>query len=192
MNKPDRLVKLLASASVLAVAAFAAIISYQHIFDLSRRHGQSSLAASLMPLSVDLLIAAASLIALYAVRHALRVPALARVMLGLGIAATIGANGAYGIAYGWPGVVISAWPAIAFIGSAELVLWLVRASAEHAAQPRNVRRSAVSGDGTDKTVIRQWARDSGYDISDRGRIPAEIEAAYLLRDSNGQYSMQAN
>jgi hypothetical protein len=142
MNKPDRLIKLLASASVLAVAAFAAIISYQHIFDLSRRH-----------------------------------------------AATIGANGAYGITYGWSGVVISAWPAIAFIGSAELVLWLVRASAEHAAQLK-VRRSAVRD--TDKTVIRQWARDSGYEISNRGRIPAEIEAAYALRDSNGQYSMQAN
>jgi hypothetical protein len=27
-------------------------------------------------------------------------------------------------------------------------------------------------------AIRQWAADEGYEISDRGRIPADIEAAY--------------
>ena len=27
-------------------------------------------------------------------------------------------------------------------------------------------------------AIRQWAKDSGYDVSDRGRISAEVQAAY--------------
>jgi hypothetical protein len=47
-------------------------------------------------------------------------------MLWLGIAATIGANIAYGVAHGVAGAVISAWPAIAFIGAVEMVMQLVR------------------------------------------------------------------
>jgi hypothetical protein len=42
-------------------------------------------------------------------------PVLARVMLGLGVAATVAANVAYGAAHGLTGAAISAWPAIAFI-----------------------------------------------------------------------------
>ena len=37
-------------------------------------------------------------------------------MLWLGIGATIGANIAYGAGYGLVGALISAWPAVAFIG----------------------------------------------------------------------------
>lgn len=43
---------------------------------------------------------------------------LARVMLSLGVAANV----AYGAAHGLTGAAISAWPAIAFIGSAELLI----------------------------------------------------------------------
>jgi hypothetical protein len=52
--------------------------------------------------------------------------ALARVMLSLGIAATIGANIAYGAGYKLLGALISAWPAVAFIGSVEIAMQLVR------------------------------------------------------------------
>jgi hypothetical protein len=31
-------------------------------------------------------------------------------------------------------------------------------------------------------AIRDWARTNGYDISDRGRIPAQVEHAYNLND----------
>lgn len=40
---------------------------------------------------------------------------------------------------------------------------------------RSARRN-VSGPST--AQIREWARNSGYDVSDRGRISAEIRAAY--------------
>ena len=56
-------------------------------------------------------------------RDALR---LARFMLWLGIGATIGANIAYGAWYGLPGALISAWPAVAFIGSVEIAMQQVR------------------------------------------------------------------
>jgi hypothetical protein len=51
---------------------------------------------------------------------------LARLMLWLGIAATIGANIAYGAGYGLLGALISAWPAVAFIGTVEIAMQQVR------------------------------------------------------------------
>ena len=51
---------------------------------------------------------------------------LARVMLGLGVAATVAANVAYGAADGLTGAAISAWPAVAFVGSAELLIGSIR------------------------------------------------------------------
>ena len=53
-------------------------------------------------------------------------PRLARFMLWLGIAATMGANIAYGAGYGLLGALISAWPAVAFIGSVEIAMQQVR------------------------------------------------------------------
>ena len=37
-------------------------------------------------------------------------------------------------------------------------------------------RSAASALNT--TEIRNWARDNGYDIKDRGRVPADVVAKY--------------
>src|SRR5260370_1443671 len=55
-------------------------------------------------------------------------PGLARFMLWLGIGATIGANIAFGAGYGLLGALISAWPAVAFIGSVEIAMQQVRRS----------------------------------------------------------------
>jgi len=48
---------------VLAVAAFAAIVSYSHIYDLAHAHSQSGTAGRLLPLSVGLIVAASTLLA---------------------------------------------------------------------------------------------------------------------------------
>ncbi|HEX3957082.1 MAG TPA: hypothetical protein VHZ03_10670 [Trebonia sp.] len=60
-------------------------------------------------------------------------------MLWLGIGATVGANIAFGAGYGLLGALISAWPAVAFIGSVEIAMQQVRRArvplADHAAQP---------------------------------------------------------
>ncbi len=122
----DRTIRAATASVVLAVAAFAAVVSYSHIYDLGHAHGQSGTAARLLPLSVDGLIVAASLVMLQEARQGHRAPALARLMLGLGVAATVGANVAYGAAFGVTGAVISAWPAVAFIGSAELLMISIR------------------------------------------------------------------
>ena len=109
----DRAIRAAAAAVVTAVAAFAAVVSYSHVYDLGRLHGQSGTAARLLPLSVDGLIVAAS---------------LARWMLALGVGATIAGNVLYGVSFGPLGAIVSAWPAVAFIGAAEMALGLVRAA----------------------------------------------------------------
>ena len=120
----DRVIRFTTAAVVCAVAAFAAVVSYSHIYGLGRAHGGT--AARLLPLSVDGLILAASLVLLHEARNDRDAPALARFMLWLGIGATIGANLAYGAGYGLLGALISAWPAVAFIGTVEIAMQLVR------------------------------------------------------------------
>jgi hypothetical protein len=113
----DRVIRFATAAVVCAVAAFAAVISYSHIYGLGRVHEQDGTAARLLPLSVDGLIPAASLVLLHEARNGRDAPALARFMLWLGIGATIGANIAHGAGYGLLGPLISAWPAVAFIAT---------------------------------------------------------------------------
>jgi len=59
---------------------------------------------------------------LYAARHRLPVPALARCLLALGIVATLAANMAQGWSHGPVGAVIAAWPAVSLVGSYELLI----------------------------------------------------------------------
>jgi hypothetical protein len=63
----DRVIRSATVAVVCAVAAFAAVVSYSHIYGLGQAHGQDGTAARLLPLSVDGLILAASLVLLHEV-----------------------------------------------------------------------------------------------------------------------------
>lgn len=115
---------------VASVAAFAFIVSYAHIYDLGRAHGQHGIAAKGMPLSVDLLIVAASLVLFLQARADTAAAGVAqwlpRLLLWAGIAATVAANVAYGWPYGYLGAAISAWPGAVFAGLAELVMVTAR------------------------------------------------------------------
>jgi hypothetical protein len=122
----DRLIRVATALVVVAVASFAAVVSFSHIYDLGRVHGQSGTAARLLPLSVDGLILAASLVLLHEARNGRSAPGLARFALWLGVGGTIAANGAYGWPYGPVGVVLSTWPGAAFVIAVELVMLLVR------------------------------------------------------------------
>jgi Protein of unknown function (DUF2637) len=88
----DRVIRLATAALVCAVGAVAAVVSYSRIYGLGRAHGQGDTAARLLPLSVDGLILAASLLLLHEARNGRVAPRLAWFMLWLGIAATVGAN----------------------------------------------------------------------------------------------------
>jgi len=118
----DPAIRRLTAAAVLVVAAIAAVVSFVHIEHLAVTHGQTVLAAMLLPVSIDGTVAAASLVMLRAARAGLGTPWLARVMLGLSVVATLAANIAYGARYGLTGSLLSGWPAVAFIGSAEMAI----------------------------------------------------------------------
>src|ERR1700722_12291897 len=59
-------------------------------------------------------------------RHKRPVPALARWLLGLGIAATLAANVAHGLGHGLADATVAAWPAVALVGSYELLMMVIR------------------------------------------------------------------
>jgi hypothetical protein len=122
----DRLIKITTALAVVAVAGVAAIISYQHAYELVSEHGEHGMTARLLPFTVDGLIWAASMVVLDASRRSQHVPRLAAWSLGAGILATVGANLAHGLGHGPIGALVSAWPALALVGSFELLMLLIR------------------------------------------------------------------
>ncbi len=185
----DTAIRVLAAIVVLAVAAFGAIVSYSHIYALGRAHGQDGTAARLLPLSVDGLIAAASLVMLHAARRELPVPRLARGMLITGVIATIAANILDGLPAAWIssvvsaliGAALSAWPAVAFIGCAEMVVQFVRGA----------RHDAVAGQPVVTPPV--MAHDDGKDGGPgrpppperRAGLTKQARAAAVIRDNPG-------
>jgi hypothetical protein len=125
---PNRLVLVVAALAVVAVAGFAAVVSYSHFFSLGRMHGQDGTSARLTPLSVDLLILAASLVLLWAARNSVNAPWPIRAVLVASVAATVAGNVADGLADGWLAALLNGWPGAAFVAAIEMLMWLVRAS----------------------------------------------------------------
>jgi hypothetical protein len=55
-----------------------------------------------------------------------------------------------------------------------------------------VIRSTITAVTTpDTSAVRAWARSNGYDVADRGRLPAELTDAYLAAQGDGGKSGQA-
>ncbi len=121
-----RLIRVTTALAVVAVAVVAAIISYQHAYQLVCSHGESGVTARLLPFTVDGLIWAASMVVLDASRRNQPVPRLAAWSLGAGIVAAVGANLAHGAGHGPVGALVSAWPALALVGSFEQLMMLIR------------------------------------------------------------------
>ena len=77
---------------------------------------------------MDGLIYASSMVMLDSARRRATVPALARLLLGLGIAATLAVNVAHGVGHGLTGAAVAAWSAVALVGSYELLMTVIRSS----------------------------------------------------------------
>jgi Protein of unknown function (DUF2637) len=103
MNSADRVIRWSTAHAVLGVATVAAVASYEHAYDLVRAHGEAGWTARLVPLTAHGLIYASSMVMLDSARRKAPVPALARWLLGLGIAATLAANVAHGLGHGLTG-----------------------------------------------------------------------------------------
>jgi hypothetical protein len=126
LNATDWAIRASATVAVLGVAGIAAYISYWHAYEVISAHGESGVTARLEPATIDGLVYCSSMVVLYAARHQLRVPALARWLLALGIVVTLAANLAHGWSHGPIGATVAAWPAASLVGSYELLLWLIR------------------------------------------------------------------
>jgi hypothetical protein len=73
-------------------------------------------------------IYASSMVMLDSARRSLRVPRLARWLLCLGITATLAANVAHRLGHGLAAATVAAWPAVALVGSYELLMVIVRST----------------------------------------------------------------
>ena len=104
----DRAIRLSTAVAVLAVAGIAAYVSYGHAYAVVRAYGETGITARLEPATIDGLVYASSMVVLYAARHRVPVPSLARWLLALGIAATLTANMAQGWSHGPVGAVVAA------------------------------------------------------------------------------------
>src|SRR3974390_634310 len=71
------------AGAVVGVAAVAAVASYEHAYALVRAHGETGWIGRLVPLTVDGLIYASSMVLLDSARPAGPGPALARWLPGL-------------------------------------------------------------------------------------------------------------
>jgi hypothetical protein len=97
MTGADRIIRWSTAGAVVGVAAVAAVVPY-----------------------------ASSMAMLDSARRGIRVPVLARWLLGLGIAATLAANVAHGLGHGPIGAAVAAWPAVALVGSYELLMMIIQ------------------------------------------------------------------
>jgi hypothetical protein len=128
MTAAERVIRWTTALAVVGVAAVAAVASYEHAYALVRAHGEVGWTGRMVPLTVDGLICASSMVMLDSARRRAQVPALARWLLGLGITATLAANVAHGLGHGPIGAAVAAWPAIALVGSYELLMMVIRNS----------------------------------------------------------------
>lgn len=53
-----------------------------------------------------------------------------------------------------------------------------RRTGGRAATTRGKARPAAAGAGQDTAKIRAWAKENGYEVNDRGRVPATVREAY--------------
>jgi hypothetical protein len=126
MTGTGKAIRWSTAAAVIGVAVVAAVVSYEHGYALVYGHGETGWTAHLIPLTVDGLIWASSMVMLDSARRGVPVPSLARWLLGLGIAATLAANVAHGLGHGPIGAAVGAWPAVALVGSYELLMMIIR------------------------------------------------------------------
>ncbi|MEV4170235.1 DUF2637 domain-containing protein [Nonomuraea sp. NPDC049709] len=173
----DRWVRVTTLAGVLLVALVAAVVSFRHMHELSLRHGEDSLAAALIPLSVDGTIVAASMSLLVASRRGEKGGFLPWTMLVIGSLASLSAN----VAVAEPtlvGRVIAAWPSFALIGAYEMLMSQVRGSAGHRAQGRHLVEEAGEGGLADHSAVG----DAESDGEEAEGLPGEED---VPADRNG-------
>jgi Protein of unknown function (DUF2637) len=106
--------------SVVLLAVIAAVVSFGHMRELALRHGEAQWSATLIPLSVDGMVVAASMSVLLASKTGARGEWLPWTLLIVGSLASLAANVAVADATVISRL-IAAWPSFAFVGAYHLL-----------------------------------------------------------------------
>src|SRR6516165_3802277 len=170
MTCTGQIIRWSTAGAVVGVAAVAAAVSYEHAYALVRAHGETGWIGWLVPLTVDGLIYASSMVMLDSARREVPVPALARWLLGLGIAATLAANVAHGLGHGPVGAAVAAWPAVALVGSYELFMTIIRGTRQRDDQVSGAEYVPEAVPGTNPLGVRA-AGVFAADVA-AGRVPS--------------------
>jgi uncharacterized protein DUF2637 len=169
MTGADNAIRWSTAAAVIGVAVVAAVVSYEHAYALVHAHGETGWTAHLIPLTVDGLIWASSMVMLDSVRQGVPVPSLARWLLGLGIAATLAANVAHGLGHGPVGAAVGAWPAVPLVGSYELLMMIIRGTQQTADEVSSETEQTAAG--VPHALQVQAAGEFADDVT-AGRMPS--------------------
>jgi hypothetical protein len=161
-------------AAVTAVAAVAGWVSYEHALAVVRAHGEAGAVAQVYPVTVDGLIYSASMVLLDAARRRVAAPRLARWLLSLGIGATLAANVAAGLHFGPVGAVVAAWPAVALVGSYELLMLIIRSGARRAPADDEKGMDSVHTPGDGVAITDAIPADASADATDPVTIRAQL------------------
>ena len=188
-----RMIRAVTIAAVVAVAAVAGWVSYRHAVTVVSAHGESGWVGRMYPATIDGLIVAASMVLLDAARHRDRAPVLAIWLLAAGITATLAANVLAGAGYGPLGAVVSAWPALAFVGCYELLMLLVRANARRTAAAPGTGTPGIAQTGPQtgsetgaQTGTRTGPADAGGPVRDTGPDRSETSPPNRYANRSGR------
>lgn len=185
--------RLTANLGVGIVAITAAVISFTHVQHLAQDAGETELAALLLPLSVDGAIAAAAAVVLAESKAKRKPPALAWIMLILGLIASLGAN----IASAEPTLtarLIAAWPPIALALGIEVIAAVSRRAREErdaeaedltAAPARtHEKQTVVAGPAPQHRAPAQPATQPAHEHVPVQPAPAPVAAAVVAPASD--------
>jgi hypothetical protein len=124
MRAADRIIVGAAGATVVVLAGVAGAISYSHMAELARSHGEVGWRAHAFPVSVDGIEVMASLVLLAHRRAGTRAGWLPWAALAAGTAASVAANVAVG-ASDPVGRLVAGWPAVALLVAIKLLAGLL-------------------------------------------------------------------
>jgi hypothetical protein len=174
MSAVDRAIAVAARATVVVLAGVAGAISYSHMAELARLHGETGWRSHAFPVSVDGIEIVASLVLLAHRRAGTRAGWLPWAALAAGTAASVAANVAVG-ASDPVGRLVAGWPAVALLVSIKLLSGLLDARSpgpgrspaseplEHAA--RVVRDQLVaSGTTVNRRNLAAGLRAAGHRV----------------------------
>jgi hypothetical protein len=133
MSAVDKGIVGAAGATVVGLAGVAGAISYSHMAELARIHGEVGWRSHAFPVSVDGIEVVASLVLLAHRRAGTRAGWLPWAALVAGTAASVAANVAVG-ASDPVGRLVAGWPAVALLVAIKLLAGLLDARSEHVAR----------------------------------------------------------